>query len=98
LPLGIKLFRRVLFPRFSGQASDIETARKTFQEVLLRRFDYLEGVLGDNEFFVGDKFSIADIAVGVQLTQLDLVVSSTYGEHSPALARHTGDESAPWIC
>lgn len=88
-PLGMKLFRPILFPRFSGQASDIETARKTYQEVLPRRFDYLEGMLGDNEFFVGDKFSIADIAVGVQLTQLDLVVSSTYGDHWPALARHT---------
>lgn len=89
LPLGMKLFRPVLFPRFSGQASDIETARKTYQEVLPRRFDYLEGVLGDTKFFVGDKFSIADIAVGAQLTQLDLVVSSTYGDHWPALARHT---------
>jgi glutathione S-transferase len=88
-PLGMKLFRPVLFPRFSGQASDIETARQTYQQVLPRHFDYLEGMLGDNEFFVGNKFSIADIAVGVQLTQLDLVVSSTYRDHWPALARHT---------
>ena len=88
-PLGMKLFRPILFPRFAGRESDLETARQTYQEVLPRHFDYLEGMLDGNDFFVGDKFSIADIAVGAQLTQLDLVVSSTYGDRWPALAKHT---------
>jgi glutathione S-transferase len=57
--------------------------------VLPRRFDYLEGMLDGKEFFVGDRFSVADIAVGSQLTQLDLVVSSAYGDRWPALAKHT---------
>ena len=88
-PLGMKLFRPILFPRFAGRESDLETARQTYQEVLPRHFDYLEGMLDGHEFFVGDKLSIADFAVGVQLTQLDLVVSSAYGDRWPALAKHT---------
>jgi glutathione S-transferase len=88
-PLGMKLFRPILFPRFSEQASDVETARQTYQEILPRHFDYLEGMLDGKEYFVGDKCSIADFAVGAQLTQLDLVVSSAYADRWPALAKHT---------
>ena len=46
-------------------------------------------MLGGNDFFVSDRFSVADIAIGAQLTQLDLVVSSTYADRWPALATHT---------
>lgn len=40
-PLGMKLFRPILFPRFAGQESDLATARQTYQKVLPRHFDYL---------------------------------------------------------
>ncbi|MBO6557948.1 MAG: glutathione S-transferase family protein [Pseudomonadales bacterium] len=89
LPLGMRLFRPILFPRFSGQDSDLETARKTYQEELPRHFDYLEQTLDGNEFFVGDTFSLADIAVGVQMTQLDLVAGTVDDSRWPSLARHT---------
>lgn len=46
-------------------------------------------MLDGREFFVGDRLSIADFAVGGQLTQLDLVVSSAYADRWPALANHT---------
>ncbi|MGI9325650.1 MAG: glutathione S-transferase family protein [Pseudomonadales bacterium] len=88
-PLGMKLFRSILFPRFAGQESDLATARQTYQEVLPRHFDYLEAMLDRNEFFIGNRFSIADIAVGAQLTQLDLVVATSYGDRWPGLAKHT---------
>jgi glutathione S-transferase len=88
-PLGMKLFRPIMFPRFAGKESDLDTARHTYQEVLPRHFDYLEGALAGNEFFVGNQYSIADIAIGAQLTQLDLVVGLPDASRWPALARHT---------
>lgn len=88
-PLGMKLFRPILFPRFAGQASDIETARQTYQEVLPHHLDYLEGLLDGGDFFVGNEFSLADIAVGAQLTQLDFAVATALGDRWPALAKHT---------
>ena len=32
-PLGMKLFRPIMFPRFSGKPSDLETARQTYNAV-----------------------------------------------------------------
>ena len=88
-PLGMKLFRPIMFPRFAGKESDLETARHTYQEVLPKHFDYLEGVLDGNEFFVGNQYSIADIAIGAQFTQLDLVVGLPNTTRWPGLAKHT---------
>ena len=87
-PLGMQLFRPILFPRMAGKESDLDTARKTYNEILPRRFDYLEAALHGREFFVGDKFSIADIAVGAQMTQLDLVAGTPDATRWPRLARH----------
>jgi len=89
LPLGMKLFRSILFPRFAGQESDLETAKKTYQEELPRHFDYLEKTLDGNDFFVANAFSLADIAVGVQMTQLDIVAGIVDESRWPSLASHT---------
>jgi len=87
-PLGMKLFRPILFPRFAGKASDIETARQTYHEVLPKCFDYLETTLNGNEFFVGNRFSIADVAIGVQLTQMDIAVGLPDANRWPGLVKH----------
>ncbi len=88
-PVGMQLFRPILFPRMAGKKSDIETAKKTWNEILPKHFDYLEGALDGNNFFVGGRFSIADIAVGVQMTQLDLATGTPNAAKWPALVRHT---------
>jgi len=89
LPLGMKLFRPILFPRLTGKESDLDTARQTYNEVLPKLFDYLEDALNGNDFFVGNKLSLADIAVGCQLTQLNLVVGLPDNNRWPGLAKHT---------
>ena len=88
LPLGMKLFRPILFPRLAGKESDLDTARQTYNEVLPKLFDYLEDTLNGNEFFVGEKLSLADIAVGCQLAQLNLVVGLPDSNRWPVLAKH----------
>lgn len=87
--VGMHVFRPILFPRMAGKESDLEAARKGFTEILPEKFDYLEGALDGKEYFVADQFSIADIAVGAQMTQLSLVVEPIDASKWPALAAHT---------
>ena len=88
-PLGMRVFRPILLPRIAGQDSDVGTASRVFKDELPRHLDYLEETLGNKDFFVGERMSLADIAIGAQLTQLDLVVSTPYDVRWPGLARHT---------
>lgn len=85
---GLNVFRPILFPRFQGKESDLDTARQAWHEKLPRHFDYLESVLDGRSCFVGDQFSIADVAVGCQLTQLDLVVGPPDASRWPSLVAH----------
>jgi glutathione S-transferase len=85
----MQIFRPIMFPRFQGKESDLETARKGWNETLPPHFDYLEKTLDGREFFVGDRFSIADIAVGAQMAQLDLVAGTPDAGRWPSLVKHT---------
>jgi glutathione S-transferase len=85
---GLGVFRPIVFPRFQGKESDLDAARNTWNDKLPRYFDYLESVLDGRDHFVGNAFSIADLAVGCQLTQLDLVVGPPDANRWPALVKH----------
>jgi glutathione S-transferase len=68
VPLGgPKIFLPlVLRPLLSQQPPDAaaeEAAKKTFEEELTPLFEYLERQLGDAEYFVGGRISIADVAI-----------------------------------
>lgn len=86
--IGMGAFRPVLFPRFQGKESDIDTVRTTMTEKMPRFFDYFESVLDGGKFLVGDNLTIADIALGVQMSNLELVVGGPDGNRWPALATH----------
>ncbi|MGB0922120.1 MAG: glutathione S-transferase family protein [Alphaproteobacteria bacterium] len=89
LPIGMGMFRPVMFPLFAGKESDVDTARKTWHETLPPLFDYLEQTLDGGEHFYGDAYSIADISVGAQLTQIELVAGLPDAAKWPALVKHT---------
>ena len=80
--IGTGIFRPIMFARFQGKPPDLETAKATWNDKLPRLFDYLEGELDgagatkpeDARHLLGGTLSIADIAVGVQLAQLEMVV------------------------
>jgi glutathione S-transferase len=61
--LGTIFFQRVLNPKFFDTPTDEEAVAKAIAEDVPGIFDYLEGELGDNDYFVGNKLSIADFAV-----------------------------------
>jgi glutathione S-transferase len=65
--LGPKIFLplvlRPLLSQKPASAEDEENARKAFEEEALPLFDYLEKALGDEEYFVGGRLTIADIAI-----------------------------------
>jgi len=79
--IGLGIFRPIAFPRFQGKPPDLETARAAWKDKLPRVFDYLEGELEgagaakpeDARHLIGGALSIADVAIGVQLAQLELV-------------------------
>ncbi len=60
---GPVFFNRVVKKRIFKQEPDEEVIRQKLGEVG-PLFDYLEGELGDSEYLVGNRFSVADIAVG----------------------------------
>ncbi len=88
-PLGMKLFRSILFPRLASEEPDFKTAKHTYTQVLPQFFDYLENTLDGQQFFVGGELSLADISIGCQLTQMNLIVGPPDAHRWPALNKHT---------
>ena len=61
---GAKMFfNRVVVPRFLGRDGDLDVADKAETEELPPILDYLEGVIPDRGYLVGDRLTLADIAV-----------------------------------
>ena len=62
--LGAKVFfPKVIAPRFFKQEPNLAEIQKVVDTEIPPLFDYLEGELGNNEYLVGNKFSVADIGV-----------------------------------
>jgi len=96
-PIGMGIFRPIMFNVFQKKDPDLERATKTLAEEMPPIFDYLEGELDGKTFLVGERLSIADITVACCLTQLTLVAGDPDAARWPALAAHyarvTGRES-----
>ncbi|MEO7178274.1 MAG: glutathione S-transferase family protein [Allosphingosinicella sp.] len=61
---GAKMFfNRIVAPRFLGREGDLETADKAEREELPPILDYLERTLPESGWLVGDRITLADIAV-----------------------------------
>ncbi len=71
--VGPNIFQAlVLKPLLSGVEPDEERAQKCIDETLPPLLEYLERSLGDREFFIGDRLSIADIAVASPFASMRL--------------------------
>ena len=61
---GAKMFfNRVVAPRFLGREGDLAVADAAERDDLPALLDYLEGVIPDSGYLVGDRLTLADIAV-----------------------------------
>ena len=78
---GMGVFRPIFFALMQGKEPDIETARTAWRDAISPALDYLESALEEAggetsdgpRYFVGNAFSIADIAVTTSLHQASLV-------------------------
>jgi glutathione S-transferase len=57
---------RVLAPTFFKRETDEEKVEAALVETLPPLFDYLERELGENQWLVGNRFTVADIAMATQ--------------------------------
>jgi glutathione S-transferase len=61
---GAKMFfNRIVAPRFLGRDGDLDVADRAEREELPPILDYLERVIPDTGYLVGDRLTLADIAV-----------------------------------
>ena len=63
-------FNRVVAPRFLKRAGDLEMAAAAEREELPKVFEYLESVVPEDGFLVGDSLTLADLAVVSPLANL----------------------------
>ena len=84
--LGTVFFNRVLNPKFFDTPSDEETVNKVIAEDVPVVFDYLEAQLGDNDYFVGNTLSIADIAIAGPFVNADVAGLTVDKARWPKLA------------
>ena len=68
--IGVGIFQPMVFPRLQGKAPDEAKALDTLENRMPAFFDYLEAQIGDREFLVEDRFTIADIAVATSFVNM----------------------------
>ncbi|HLI78746.1 MAG TPA: glutathione S-transferase family protein [Candidatus Binataceae bacterium] len=85
---GKIFFPKVIAPRFFKQEPNLAAIQKVVDEELPPMFDYLEGELGNNEYLVGNKFSVADIGVATQFVNFMLAGYSVDAKRWPKLVAY----------
>jgi glutathione S-transferase len=82
------VFRNRLLKPLMGKVCDEVAVKGAMQEKLPEHFDYLEKCLGEQQWFVDDRFSLADIAIACQLVNLRHGEETLDAQRWPQLAAH----------
>ena len=77
----------MIFPRMQGKEPDETKARDTLENRMPPFFNYLDEQIGEREFFVEDRFTIADIAVATSFVNMAHAGFAPDPEKWPRLAR-----------
>lgn len=67
---GKMFFNRIVAPKFLGREGDLAAAAQAEREELPKLLDYLESAIPASGFLVGDRFTLADLAVASPLMNL----------------------------
>ena len=82
-------FNRVVAPRFLGREGDLAAADKAERETLPPLLDYLEAVVPDGGFLIGDALTLADLAVASPFANLAHCGVTVDAARYPKLVRYT---------
>jgi len=85
-PIGLGMFRPMIFAAMAKKDPDVETARKTLHETLVPVFDWLDAQIRGREFLIGDSISIADLSVATQFGNMRHAGGKPDAVKWPALA------------
>lgn len=86
---GSKMFfNRVVAPRFMGRDGDLAAADKSEREELPPLLDYLEGVIPDSGYLVGDRLTLADLAVASPFANLGYMGVKVDEQRYPKVAAY----------
>ena len=81
-------FQRFVRKNFFQEDADEEIVKNSLDNEVPRVFDYLTAQLGDNEYLVGGRFSVADIAVTSAVVNFQLAGESIDAGRWPKLAAY----------
>ena len=100
--MGKMFFNRVVAPRFLGQTGDQAAADKAQSEELPPLVDYLESVLPASGWLVGDRLTLADLAVASPFVNMMHVGFTVDAGSHPKTAAFVGKmlarpSFAPWV-
>ena len=84
-------FNRVVAPRFLGRDGDLVAADKAERETLPPLLDYLESVIPDSGYLVGDSLTLADIAVASPFANLAHCGVAIDPARFPKVVHYTAD-------
>lgn len=84
---GKMFFNRIVAPRFLGRDGDLAVADAAERDELPLLLDYLEKVIPDSGFLVGDRLSLADISVASPFANLGhMKIAIDESRHSKVVA------------
>ena len=85
---GKIFFPRIVAKMLMGKEPDEAAVQKAIDEDLPPRFDYLESQIGQGPYLVGDRFSIADVAVTSTFANLQHAGVTIDAARWPKLAKY----------